>query len=170
VAEQLERGELRVGDAGNLCAVAGSLGSEGSVDDGAAVLELFDDFFGIEEDESGVGFALLFEGGLGEAAKRDEVSGDGLFLATDSFAGDDAEELVDVVAADGFRVGLAFGDDVSALEAVVGTEVELATGLVDVEAGIVIAEGEEEIGGESREEVAKLVVLYGEQANRYASA
>ena len=76
------------------------------------------------------------------------------------------DKLVQIVAADWICGGLALSNCTARFEAVFCRKVNLAPGLVNVQAGLLVAQRDEKVRHESPEEVTATVVVLFENANR----
>ena len=122
------------------------------------------DLWSREQDDFRAAVLLLFDGGLLEAGQRDEIPRDGWAFRT--FGVEGANELVHITAADRFLRRFALGNGPAGLETVHGVEVKLATRLVNVESGLIVAQGNEQIGHEPSEKIPATVVVFFENADR----
>ena len=149
---------------------ARELGGPVAGNEHAAADELVDHLGAVERDDFRAGaVAFLVEGGFCEAGEGDEVAGGreavALFDEGTVFGVKGADKFIQVVSADGVGGRFAFGDGAAGFEAMVGFDVELAAGLVNVQAWLFEAERDKEVGHEAAEEVAAAVVVGFEDAD-----
>ena len=109
---------------------------------------------------------FLLNRGFLEARKGNEIARDRVLLLVSTLGVQGADEFVHIVAANRLSRGLALGNGAARFEAVLGRQIQLTAGLVNVEARLLIPKGDEQVGHEPPEEIPATVVFLFKDTDR----